>query len=185
MRSVRRRDNKKKILWIAAAVLWIAGMFFAVFFALRGLFFPMPYRKVAEESGVERALIYAVMKAESGFREEAKSEAGAMGLMQIMPATAEFLCERSGIGFEKEKLFEGGYNVRLGGMYIKYLLERFECEETALAAYNAGEGTVSKWLKDGKYSRDGAKLKRIPYPETREYVKKVKKYRKIYRILYH
>lgn len=185
MRKVRRTEKRWKVLGILATIGMVAAVLVCGFFAFRSLAFPMPYKRETEGCGVEPALIFAVMKAESGFRERAKSEAGAMGLMQLMPATAEFICERSGTEFSKERLFEGGYNVKLGGMYLGYLLERFECEETAIAAYNAGEGTVSKWLKDGKYSRDGTKLKRIPYPETRDYVKKVKKYRKIYRILYH
>ena len=86
--------------------------------------------------------------------------------------------------FSSEKLCEGEYNVRLGCLYLSYLLERFPEEKTALAAYNAGEGKVRGWLKDERYSADGTRLNKIPYPETEEYVKKVMKFRKNYLFFY-
>lgn len=140
-------------------------------------------RETVELSGVEPALVYAVIKAESGFSEKAESRAGAVGLMQLLPSTAQFIAEKNHVEYSPERLKESGYNVRLGCMYLGYLLERFG-EETALAAYNAGEGTVLKWLKDPRFSPDGERLSEIPYPETARYVKKVIKFRKIYRFLY-
>lgn len=156
----------------AGAAVWI------------GVNFRRPFRAVVEESGISPALVYAVMKAESSFHEDAVSSAGAVGLMQILPSTAEFICRRCGVEFSAEKLKEGEYNTRLGCLYLKYLTERFEVS-TALAAYNAGEGTVSGWLCDGRYSADGKQLSAIPYPETEAYVKRVMKFRKIYLFFYH
>ncbi len=143
-----------------------------------------PFRQTVEKSGVSPSLVYAVMKAESGFCENALSGAGAIGLMQLLPSTAEFICRKEGIVFKAERLYDGEYNVTLGCKYLAYLLNRFSAEETALAAYNAGEGTVFDWLSDSKYSTDGVTLKEIPYPETAQYVKKVEKFRKIYEFLY-
>lgn len=142
-----------------------------------------PYREVVERSGLSPALVYAVMKAESGFHEDAVSRAGAVGLMQVLPSTAEFICRGNGVEFDAERLREGEYNTQIGCLYLSYLMGRFE-EQTAIAAYNAGEGTVTEWLRDGRFSEDGKSLKEIPYPETAAYVKKVMKFRKKYLFFY-
>lgn len=164
----------KRLLALAALSLLILSLFLCCFAA-----FPRPYRGIVEHSGLSPALAYAVMKAESNFEESAVSSAGAVGLMQLLPSTAQFIAERSGIPFLPEHLFDGEYNTRLGCAYLAYLLERFE-EETALAAYNAGEGTVQGWLSDPHCSEDGRTLIRIPYAETRRYLKKISFFRKIY-----
>lgn len=143
-----------------------------------------PYPDEVEKSGVPTSLAYAVMKAESGFRENVVSRAGAVGLMQIRPSTAEFICRRFGVPYRADLLTDGAYNVQVGCMYLSYLLQRFSDEETALAAYNAGEGTVRRWLDDPAYSADGSTLHEIPYAETCSYVKKVLKFRKIYQFFY-
>lgn len=139
-----------------------------------------PCRKIVEHLYPRPALVFAVIKAESGFRADAVSGAGAVGLMQLLPSTAEYICECEGMTFEVERLTEEEYNVTLGCLYLKYLLKRFPVEETAVAAYNAGEGTVAEWLKNKRYSHDGKSLFAIPYPETRDYVKKIAKFKKIY-----
>lgn len=174
--------KRKKILILCIS---LAFLILAVvgFFAPR-IAYKRPYRQYVETCGLNDMLVYSVMKAESGFREDAVSRAGAVGLMQIMPATAEFVCERRGVAFEAEQLKNGEYNVKIGCWYLAYLLERFPVTETALCAYNAGEGTVAAWLKDKQLSKDGITLSEIPYEETREYVKKVIKFQKIYEILY-
>ncbi len=173
-------DKRKSIpIVITVAILFFAALFFGIRAA-----FPRRYGNAAQQSGVEPSLVYAVMKAESGFDEHAKSRAGAIGLMQLKPSTAEFICGRFNIPFEASRLEEGEYNAILGCTYLKYLIDKFEITETALAAYNAGEGTVSKWLEEKAYSDDGKRLKSIPYKETRQYVKKVLRCRKIYEILY-
>lgn len=164
----------KRLLALTALLLLILSLFLCCFAA-----FPRPYRAVVEQSGLSPALAYAVMKAESNFEESAVSSAGAVGLMQLRPSTAQFIAERSGIPFLPERLFDGEYNTRLGCAYLAYLLERFE-EETALAAYNAGEGTVQGWLSDPCCSEDGRTLFQIPYAETRRYLKKISFFRKIY-----
>ena len=164
----------KHLLALAALSLLILSLFLCCFAA-----FPRPYRGIVERSGLSPALAYAVMKAESNFEESAVSSAGAVGLMQLLPSTAQFIAERSGIPFLPERLFDGEYNTRLGCAYLAYLLERFE-EETALAAYNAGEGTVQGWLSDPRCSEDGRTLFQIPYAETRRYLKKISFFRKIY-----
>ncbi|MDE6059164.1 MAG: lytic transglycosylase domain-containing protein [Clostridia bacterium] len=171
--------KKKRLLWLFIGLTIILLLFAAVFI---GFFvsYRRPYRETVKESGLDENLVYAVMKAESGFREGAKSRAGAIGLMQVLPSTAQFVCEINGLQFDIEKLTDGKYNVKIGCLYLTYLLERFPVTETALCAYNAGEGTVSQWLADTAYSTDGLTLIEIPYSETRAYVKKIMKFRKIY-----
>ena len=127
-----------------------------------------PYQEIVCRSGLEPALVYAIMKAESNFNENAVSKSGAVGLMQLMPSTAEFICRKQGLVFHGEKLFDGAYNVMIGCMYMTYLLDRFSNERTAICAYNAGEGTVSDWLQNPQYSSDGLTLHTIPYTETRK-----------------
>ena len=170
-----------RVIVISAAVFLLAAFCFLIV----RLAYPRPYREEVQASGLSPSLVYAVIKAESGFREDAVSRAGAVGLMQVKPSTAEFICTKRGVAFDASRLCEGGYNVTVGCMYLAYLLERFPQTETALAAYNAGEGTVSDWLKDESLSSDGMTLSRIPYAETEGYVKKIKKYKKIYVFIYH
>lgn len=168
----------KKIVYAAIGILLFLIFLFSVF----ACSFRRPCRKTVQKYAHFPALAFSVMKAESGFSKNAVSDAGAVGLMQLMPSTAKFVCERNEIPFEEERLQEGDYNAMLGCIYLNYLLSRFSDQETALAAYNAGEGTVSSWLKSGDCSDDGVHLKFIPYAETRNYIKKVLKYQKIYAI---
>ena len=168
----------KKIALITVGVLLFLATCFAVFM----LSFRRPYRKTVLEYAENPALAFAVIKAESGFSERAESKAGAIGLMQLMPSTAQFVCEQNRIEYSYERLFEGEYNVTIGCKYLNYLLSRFSDVKTAVAAYNAGEGVVFEWLKNAEYSDDGVHLKNIPYRETRRYVKKVLNYQKIYAI---
>lgn len=112
---------------------------------------------VALKHGIDPALVHAVIATESNYRPRATSRVGARGLMQVMPATARDLGVRSA-----GALFDPKQNVEAGVKYLKVLLERFDGDlPTALAAYNAGPGAVSK--------HDGIP----PYPETRKYVRKV------------
>lgn len=179
------KRSKTIAIFSALAVFVLALLALSSYFIVRAGY-PRKCRQTVELycGAAEPSLIYSVMKAESGFDEEAVSRAGAVGLMQLLPSTAQFLCEKNGIAFEAERLKEADYNVMLGCMYLNYLLEKFPVAETALAAYNAGEGVVLSWLSDESISVDGATLGRIPYPETREYVKKVMKFRKFYEFFY-
>lgn len=130
----------------------------------------------AREFSLEPSLVFAVIKAESGFNENAVSEKGACGLMQLMPETAGFIAEK--LEFKGEiNLFSASCNIYLGCGYLKYLFEKFGEERCALCAYNAGEGRVSGWLADENYSADGKTLFRVPFSQTRNYVEKVERYK--------
>lgn len=176
--------KKRRVARNIVVILGVCVLALLIAVCLLRSCYQRPYRNTVEKEELPSALVYAVMKAESDFREDVISRAGAVGLMQMKPATAEFICQREGILYEADRLTEGDYNAVLGCRYLAYLLDKFEYEETALAAYNAGEGTVRNWLQDAQFSADGMTLKEIPYTETKRYVKKVEKFRKIYEILY-
>ena len=151
-------------------------------------FYPREYSKYVEqyskEYNVPEPLIYAVILTESSFDANAKSSVGAIGLMQIMPETFEWLSRHIDKPEISEKISNPEINIKYGTFYLSYLYERFENWETVIAAYNAGHGRVSGWLKDTRYSADGKTLKNIPLDETKNYVNKVveayNEYQKIY-----
>ena len=127
----------------------------------------------ATEFSVPLPMILAVMETESDFHPEAVSDAGACGLMQLMPDTFRFVRDEClSEQLSDTAIFDPTVNIRYGTYYLSYLLEQFESPSTALAAYNAGEGRVAEWLKDPALSKDG-QLTVIPFPETAAYVKKV------------
>lgn len=130
--------------------------------------------RAAEEYELEPSLIYAVIRTESGFNPEAQSGAGACGIMQVMPSSFEWLqqirdCEGR---YTEEDLFNPEICIDYGSYLLRYFLDFYGTETSAVAAYNAGF-VVSDWLADPNYSTDGVTLSDIPYPETKEYVNRV------------
>ena len=126
-------------------------------------------------------LVASIINVESSFKKNAKSKAGAVGLMQIMPSTASYIAEITNTDYNTQTLYNVEVNIKIGCLYLNYLIEKFRNINTALCAYNAGETTVKNWLKDPYYSTDQITLRVIPYPETREYIKKIKNNLKIYK----
>lgn len=144
---------------------------------------PLEYEEeiqaAAEEYGVEPSLVAAVIRTESRFDPTVESSRGAYGLMQLLPGTASFISERSGV--------QGDYrdpetNIRIGTWYLGYLLhQRYDGDlRLVLAAYNSGEGQVDAWVAEEGFDigRD------IPFDETREYVVNVLEAQKTYEELY-
>ena len=194
--SRRKKTNYGLIVLIVLVVSILFGFLFDIALtAVEKRIYQKPEEYVpfveqyADEFGVPVDLVYAVIKTESGFDSSAVSRKGAIGLMQMMPATFEWLTddilrEYLGIGM----LYDPETNIKYGTYYLSRLYNRFGDWDTALAAYNGGEGNVSEWLKDKKYSDDGIRLKtdKIPdeFSETKNYVKKVNKALKKYKELY-
>ena len=146
-------------------------------------------KKYSQVYELDEAFVFAIICAESSFDAEAESDVGAKGLMQLMPSTARWLVEKYKLEADPEMLFDADTNILLGCQYLSYLNGRFDNDkDLVLAAYNGGEGNVSEWLKDKRYSDDGIKLKtdKIPdsYSETKNYVKKVNKALEKYKKLY-
>jgi soluble lytic murein transglycosylase len=139
-------------------------------------------RQQAREKHLDPALIAAVIYEESKFRDQT-SRAGARGLMQITPDTAEFIARTSGgIRFVQEDLATPQINIAYGSYYLRYLLDRYDDNETlAIAAYNAGHGNVDNWVARAGGPDKFDAVKDIPFPETRSYVAAVLKRQGEYR----
>jgi len=138
-------------------------------------------RQQADDKGVDAALIAAVIFEESKFQDQT-SRAGARGLMQITPETADYIAEKSGgIAFEQGDLATPQINIAYGAWYLDYLTEKYDGHElAAIAAYNAGEGTVDEWVTTAG-GLDVFDEGDIAFPETREYVDGVMDHRAAYR----
>jgi soluble lytic murein transglycosylase len=138
--------------------------------------------------GLEWALVHALIRQESGFDSDARSSAGALGLMQLMPATAREVARREGISHRTDWLVRPDHNIRLGTAYFQELLERFDGSYAlALAGYNAGPARVDRWIAQFGDPRDGSTdlaqwVERIPISETRNYVQRVLEGVYVYRI---
>lgn len=157
-----------------------------------GLFYPQEYQqqvtRSATEFGVEEPLIYAVIRTESGFRPEVESSAGALGLMQLMPATFDDLQQKldGEVVYSADSLSDPTINIRYGTYLLSILLEKYDNNRnTAVAAYNAGPANVDSWLEDNSCSPDGKNLSSIPFEETQNYVKRVTDAYDMYKKLYY
>ena len=185
--AIRRR--RWTLLLAIAAVGGVAALWFAAGEkALREITLPLRHediiRQQAADKRLDPALIAAVIYQESKFRPRT-SAAGAEGLMQILPSTAKFIARRSGgTAFVPSDLGTPQVNIAYGSYYLRYLLNRYDDNETlAIAAYNAGETNVARWIREagGAEHFDPAD---IPFPETRAYVTSVERHEKDYRRAY-
>src|ERR687887_756916 len=139
-------------------------------------------RQQARDKGLDPALIAAVIYAESHFRDGQTSAAGALGLMQLTPATARYIARKSGgTQFVVDDLATAQVNIAYGSYYLRYLLSRYAGNEAfALAAYNAGEGNVDRWRADARAHDRALTIDAIPYAETRAYVARVQQAKRDY-----
>jgi soluble lytic murein transglycosylase len=153
------------------------------------LVFPYPLRAMVErearEHGIDPYLLAAVIRQESAFRPAVTSHAGARGLMQLMPATAKEVARRAGIAWDPRYLESAAANLHLGATHLAALLRQYDGRVVpALAAYNAGGRPVSRWLRYPEASDPVHFVERIPYVETRGYLRSVLRNRELYRGLY-
>ncbi|HEX8947869.1 MAG TPA: transglycosylase SLT domain-containing protein [Dissulfurispiraceae bacterium] len=145
---------------------------------LHDLFYPLGYWNEVEEAAKKRDidpyLVLSVMREESRFAPDARSIAGAMGLMQMMPQTAHKFNKNIKAGSKHAaELYDPETNISIGTRYLKQLLSRYGSIPLALAAYNGGEDMVNEWVRNGKYASIDEFIEDIPFDETRNYVKKV------------
>jgi len=151
--------------------------------------FPWPWRSLIEaeagEFGLDPYLVAAVIRQESGFRPDAVSRSGARGLMQLMPPTAALTASRLGLPWREPWLAEPAANLHIGAAYLAMLLRRYRGSvERALAAYNAGARPVERWVRRPEANDPFWFVERIPYPETKRYVRAVLRNRVWYQALY-
>ena len=141
------------------------------------LWYPLPYAQIvrghAQHYRLDPALLAAVIYAESKFDADARSSSGAIGLMQLLPSTADGIAlHTGGSNFQHKDLYNPEINVRYGAWYLRHLLDKYDDERTALAAYNAGQHNVDRWLASGSGIR---------FSETRAYVERVEDLKQTYR----
>ena len=148
--------------------------------------FPLAYekevRKISKEIQLEPTLIFAIARQESAFLESAKSSAGARGIMQVMPATAQETALKSGIAHRTEDLYSAEHNINIGSHYLSELMTKFKGNRIlAAAAYNAGPHRVSRWMSDVHSTLPyDVWIETIPFNETRSYVQNVLSFSVIY-----
>ncbi len=154
------------------------------------MLYPLPYKDTifyyADANDLDRFLLAAVVKTESNFDPLAVSPKGAVGLMQVMPDTGKWAAQKSGIGgYSNDRLFDPEYNISIGSWYLADLKSEFNGDVVLmLAAYNGGRGNVKKWLEKENWTGRTGNLEQVPFPETRQFVRKVIWYRKVYGYLY-
>lgn len=161
----------KKIFVITSVCLVFLVTIWLLFYYV---LYPVKYKNeiiiAAKTYNVEPALIAAVINAESSFDKNKVSVKNAVGLMQLLPSTAASLTD------QEVNLFDPKTNISLGVKYLSYLIKKFNDTETALFAYNAGEGNVARWLSEQGVTQ----LRTCPFKETNAYVAKIKKTLKYY-----
>ena len=139
--------------------------------------YPLPTWSINKSWRVDKALVLALIRQESAFKDNATSKAGARGLMQLMPNTAYHISGDSSVKRQKNKLLDLDYNLELGQKYVSYLLAKPFIEGNLfymLAAYNGGPGNLVKWQKFARYGKDPLLfIEVIPSAETRIYIERV------------
>ena len=140
--------------------------------------FPMPYREQvvakARAVGLDPAVVYGLIRQESRFVADIRSSVGASGLMQLMPATAQWTARQIGLEYRPTMINDRDTNLLLGVSYLKRVLDDFGGSlALATAAYNAGPGRPRRWREGGAVMEAAAWAESIPFTETRDYVKKV------------
>lgn len=156
--------------------------------------YPIKYEsyveKAAKEYNVDICLVYGVIRNESNFDPEVVSNAGAIGLMQIMPDTFTWLQNyRSGFEPDKilktDKLYDPKINIDYGTYFLRYLLDRYGGDKSlAICAYNAGYGNVDTWIADGAVPNGNVSPSDVPFAETSNYLARVTESMEMYRQLY-
>jgi soluble lytic murein transglycosylase len=194
-RRRRVQQGRRRLIAIVAAV----GLALTAVLALQGVFhhavreiaLPLRHediiRQQARDKDLDPALIAGVIYAESHFIDGRTSSAGAEGLMQLTPATAQYIAKKSGgTAFRVSDLGTAQVNIAYGAFYLRYLMQRYAGDvPLVLAAYNAGEGNVDTWIAQARAKNKALNISAIPFGETRSYVTKVldarAQYRKQYR----
>jgi soluble lytic murein transglycosylase len=174
----------KRVLTVTTVAAALLGIFALLQTSRPGwwerLWYPLRYEQIvrghARNYDLDPALLAAVIYQESKFEANARSRSGAIGLMQLLPATANGIAlHTGGTAFRVQDLYDPEINVRYGAWYLRHLLRKYGDEQTALAAYNAGQDNVDRWRRAGRA---------LDFAETRAYVGRVEELKKIYHRAY-
>ena len=174
-----KRSLKINYLAIVSAIVFVLFLGVCSF----NLMFPLRYKSYIKEyskaENLNATMVASLIKTESNFNKNVVSKKGAIGLMQILPATGKWICETYfDFEFDESMLYEPEINIKIGTKYLSYLFTKFDDEVTVLACYNAGEGVVKNWIGENKM----LKKTQIQFEETQKYVQKVQNCKKIYKI---
>jgi soluble lytic murein transglycosylase len=186
----RRPASQRSLARWFFVLLCLTALFYFAETMLWWSYYPISHvratRAYADEYELDPFLLAAVVRVESGYDRWAVSSKGARGLMQVMPETGYWAAGIMGIAdFHPDHLFEPDINLRIGTWYLAYLLREFDGNEAAaLAAYNSGLSRVRGWMEGGNWDGNLDAVDGIPYPETREFVRKVTRYAETYRRVY-
>lgn len=168
-------------LLLILAIIYVAGSFYIAYN------YPIKYEKIIDqvcgENNVDKSLVLAIIKTESGFDVNAISKKKALGLMQVIPETIQYISQKYSVEVGINDIFDPEVNIEIGTLYIKNLIERFGSTDRAILAYNAGPSVVKKWIENGIEDVYDDEYKWVPYEETRNYIKRVHKARKGYQFL--
>lgn len=188
--QVRRRRAFAILAAAGLAVVAVLALRPVIHHTVREIALPLRHediiRQQARDKGIDPALIAGVIYAESHFIDGRTSSAGAQGLMQLTPATAQYIAQKSGgTAFRVSDLGTPQVNIAYGAFYLRYLMNRYGDDvPLVLAAYNAGEGNVDRWIAQARAKDKALDIEAIPFGETRSYVAKVLDARKEYRASY-
>lgn len=160
----------------------------AALFQAARFFYPLRYDNIVSEQAkqhkLDPSLLAAIVYEESKFDRQSLSPAGAVGLMQVMPETAGWASRRMGRPGLADRLADPGANLAIGSWYFRYLLNHYKSIAFALAAYNGGQRNLEKWLAKNDGLDQDEVVKKIPFPETRQFVQRVQRSQLVYRWLY-
>lgn len=174
------------LLFLIMVFIFILISFFLVYRA--GSKYKLVYGEeithAAEEYGLDPHLVAGVVKSESDFQADVIAHDGGIGLMQLMPETIDWIGERLGNRPDDKELEDPVKNLEYGTHYLAYLIGKYQSQDLAIVAYNAGFNNVDKWLNEGTISWDYKSLDKIPYEIPRRYVKRVNEAQKIYKVFY-
>ena len=191
---MKRKQKAQRKLWIILmAVVLAIAVSFGIFLVAQRVSYPLKYQdqieQMARKYDLVPSLIFGVIHTESRMNPQAVSPVGAVGLMQIMPDTGQWIAQKlNWEDFEEEQLKMPEKNLELGCWYLRYLLDRFDADINAvLAGYNAGPNRVAQWLQNEAYTTNG-KLTTIPNKDAEQYVERVlhakEKYQSLYKVDY-
>ncbi len=161
---------------IFVCVILCLGAVFGGALVIYATMYPLKYEEqievYADEYNLDPALVASIINVESRFQPKKVSGKGAIGLMQLMPSTAEEIADK--LDKTHYDLFDPSTNIEFGCFYLQYLTTKVGTElSVLLASYNAGFNNVNQWLTDNQYSTNGVTLVTTPYKETNEYLRKV------------
>lgn len=176
-------------VFIILFVLIVLALCATAFFFYRGsanyaVKYGAEITEAAEKEGLSPYLVAGIVKSESDFQADIVAEDGGVGLMQLMPETVDWVCQRLALDKESIDLKDPKTNLQIGTHYLSYLISRYQSEHLAIVAYNTGMTNVDKWLKDGTITWAFETMQNVPYDVPRRYVHRVDKAQNIYAKMY-